>query len=479
MQLDQARKQFSNMSMRFVSTRGQVPPASFEEVLFAGLASDGGLYVPEHWPSLDRDQLAALQSAPYQDVAAQVLQPFVEGAIGDDEFRKLIDGSYATFNHQAIAPLKQLAADEWLMELFHGPTLAFKDVALQLLGRLFQHFLARRDQAITIVGATSGDTGSAAIAATAGLAHMRTVILHPRGRVSEVQRRQMTTVQERNIHNVAIEGSFDDCQALVKAMFNDRDFRERQSLAAINSINWCRIMAQVVYYITAALALGGPWRRISFSVPSGNFGDVYAGYVAARMGLPIDRLIVATNRNDILARFFGSGCYEAGDVHATMSPSMDIQVASNFERLLFDLVERDSARLTNLMAAFAEERRFSLDVDGHARAREQFSAYRIGEQETLAAMADMLMRTGEVIDPHTAVGVAAARMARCETGSPLVTLATAHPAKFPDAVSRATGLHPALPTHLQDMMIRDERFTILPNDLAAVQAHIDQLPTEN
>ncbi len=467
------------MSMRFISTRGQLPPASFEDVLFAGLAGDGGLYVPENWPAFDRDRLEELQSASYQDVAAEVLQPFIEGALDEGEFRTLIDGAYANFKHQAIAPLKQLGANDWLMELFHGPTLAFKDVALQLLGRLFQHFLEKRNQAITIVGATSGDTGSAAIVATAGLAHLRTVILHPRGRVSEVQRRQMTTVHARNIHNVAIEGSFDDCQALVKAMFNDQDFRERQNLAAINSINWCRIMAQVVYYVTAALALGGPWRRIAFSVPSGNFGDVYAGYVAARMGLPIDRLVVATNRNDILARFFASGSYEAGDVHPTMSPSMDIQVASNFERLLFDLVGRDSARLTKLMAAFAEERRFSLDPDGHARAREEFSAYRIDEEETLAVMADMVECTGEVVDPHTAVGIAAAQKARCETDSPLVTLATAHPAKFPDAVFRATGLKPALPTHLQDMMVREERFSVLPNDLTAVQAHIDQLPTES
>ncbi len=467
------------MTMRFVSTRGQVPPASFEDVLFAGLAGDGGLYVPEHWPSLDRDRLSELQSRPYQDVAAFVLEPFVGDALKDGEFRKLIDGAYATFSHQAVAPLKQLGAGEWLMELFHGPTLAFKDVALQLLGRLFEHFLERRERAITIVGATSGDTGSAAIEATAGRARMRTVILHPKGRVSEVQRRQMTTVQAENIHNIAVEGSFDDCQALVKAMFNDQAFRERQNLAAINSINWCRIMAQVVYYVTASLALGGPWRRVAFSVPSGNFGDVYAGYVAARMGLPIDGLIVATNQNDILARFFDSGTYRAGEVHPTMSPSMDIQVASNFERLLFDLVERDSARLTELMATFAEERTFSLDDDGLARAREKFSACRVGEEETLAIMAETLARTGEIVDPHTAVGIAAARAAKSQTEAPLVTLATAHPAKFPDAVYRATGLKPALPPHLQDLMTREERFTILPNDLAAVQSHIDLLPIEN
>jgi threonine synthase len=467
------------MAMRYVSTRGQVPPASFEEVLFTGLAADGGLYVPDSWPVLDRDRLAELQTAPYQDVAAVVLAPFVEGAISESGFRELIDGAYATFSHQAVAPLKQLDAGDWVMELFHGPTLAFKDVALQLLGRLFEHFLAKRDRGITIVGATSGDTGSAAIEATAGRAHMRTVILHPKGRVSEVQRRQMTTVEAANIHNVAIEGSFDDCQALVKAMFNDPAFRERQSLAAINSINWCRIMAQVVYYVSASLALGGPWRRVSFSVPSGNFGDVYAGYVAARMGLPVDRLIVATNRNDILARFFDTGVYAAGVVQPTISPSMDIQVASNFERLLFDLVGRDSVRLTTLMATFAEERTFALDDQGLGQARERFSAYRASEEETLAIMAETLERTGEIVDPHTAVGIAAARSAKRESEAPLVTLATAHPAKFPDAVLRATGERPALPTHLNDLMSREERFATLPNDLAAVQSHIDLLPIEN
>lgn len=465
------------MTMRYVSTRGQVPPASFEEVLFAGLAADGGLFVPESWPSLDRDRLAGLQNAPYQDVAAFVLEPFLGDALTATAFRKIIDDAYASFRHQTVvAPLKQQGAGQWLMELFHGPTLAFKDVALQLLGGLFEAFLERRDQAITIVGATSGDTGSAAIEATAGRHHMRTIILHPKDRVSDVQRRQMTTVDADNIHNVAIEGSFDDCQALVKAMFNDPEFRAHQRLAAINSINWCRIMAQVVYYVTASLALGGPWRRMSFSVPSGNFGDVYAGYVASRMGLPMDRLIVATNRNDILARFFETGVYAAGEVAPTISPSMDIQVASNFERLLFDLVERDSAELNGLMATFAEERRFALDGDRLARARERFSAYRIGEDETLAMMAEAYETTGEIVDPHTAVGLAAARAAGGETEGPIITLATAHPAKFPDAVERAIGVKPELPSHLRDLMNKPERFAVLPNDLTAVQAHIDHLP---
>jgi len=464
------------MTMRYLSTRGQVSPASFEEVLFAGLAADGGLFVPESWPGLDRDRLASLQNASYQDVAAFVLEPFVGEDIPAADLRSMIDDAYGTFSHQAIAPVKQLAVGEWMMELFHGPTLAFKDVALQLLGRLFEFFLSRRDRAITIVGATSGDTGSAAIGATAGRRRMRTIILHPKDRVSDVQRRQMTTLAADNIHNIAIEGSFDDCQALVKTMFNDPAFRERHNLAAINSINWCRIMAQVVYYVTAALALGGPWRRVSFSVPSGNFGDVYAGYVAARMGLPIDRLIVATNRNDILARFFETGVYAVGKVEPTISPSMDIQVASNFERLLFDLVDRDGEELNRLMATFAEERQVVLDSDSLAQARERFSAYRVGEEETLAMMAEILGSTGEIVDPHTAVGLAAAKAMRAETEGPMITLATAHPAKFPDAVMRAVGVKPALPEHLRDLMTRPERLTALPNDVAAIQAHIDHLP---
>ena len=341
------------MTMRYVSTRGQVPSASFEEVLFAGLAADGGLYVPEAWPAFDRERLAALQSASYQDVAAFVLEPFVGDDLSSADLRRMIDEAYSTFSHQAIAPVKQLGAAQWVMELFHGPTHAFKDVALQLLGLLFEHFLAKRDGTITIVGATSGDTGSAAIATTAARAHMRTVILHPEGRVSEIQRRQMTTVAAANIHNVAIEGTFDDCQALVKAMFGDQAFRQRQNLSAINSINWGRIMAQIVYYVTASLALGGPWRKLRFCVPSGNFGNVYAGYAAARIGLPIEQLIVATNRNDILARFFETGVYQADQVVPTISPSMDIQVASNFERLLFDLCDRNGERVQELMADFA------------------------------------------------------------------------------------------------------------------------------
>ena len=420
--------------MRYVSTRGGVEPCRFEEALFAGLAPDGGLFLPERWPRLEREELAALQGAPYQDVAARVLAPFVGNDLSEAELRELIARAYAGFDHVAIAPLRQLDAGEWLLELFHGPTLAFKDIALQLLGLLFEHFLARRERAITIIGATSGDTGSAAIAACAGRARMTIVILHPDGRISEVQRRQMTTVAAENVHNVAVRGTFDDCQALVKAMFHDAALRERLNLAAINSINWGRIMAQAVYYVSAALALGGPWRKVSFAVPTGNFGDVYAGYVAHRMGLPIAQLIVATNRNDILARFFASGIYRAGAVAPTMSPSMDIQVASNFERLLYDLYDGDGEEVARLLGGFAARGSLRVSDDALGRARELFDAARVGEDETAATIAEVLRATGQLVDPHTAVGIRAGRACRADESIPLIALATAHPAKFPDAV---------------------------------------------
>jgi threonine synthase len=466
------------MSLRYVSTRGGVAPCRFEEALFAGLAPDGGLYLPERWPRLDRDELAALQGAPYGEVAARVFLPFVGDDLGEAELRELIARAYGGFDHVAIAPLRQLGPNEWLLELFHGPTLAFKDIALQLLGLLFEHFLLRRERAITIVGATSGDTGSAAIAACAGRARMGIVVLHPQGRISEVQRRQMTTVDATNVHNIAIEGTFDDCQALVKAMFNDAAFRDRLNLAAINSINWGRIMAQAVYYVTAALALGGPWRRISFAVPTGNFGDVYAGYVAHRMGLPIAQLIVATNRNDILARFFETGAYSAGEVAPTMSPSMDIQVASNFERLLYDLYEGDGAAVARQLVEFAAKKSLQVSGDALGRARELFDAARVDEDETTATMAEVLRTTGQLVDPHTAVGIRAGRARRLDPKVPLIALATAHPAKFPDAVEKATGTQPPLPERLADLFERPERCTVLPNDLAAVQRHIQELVME-
>jgi threonine synthase len=464
--------------VRYVSTRGGAAPCRFEEALFAGLAPDGGLYLAERWPRLDRGDLAALQGAPYQQVAARVLAPFVGDDLSETELRDLIARAYAGFDHVAVAPLRQLGPNEWLLELFHGPTLAFKDIALQLIGLLFEHFLTRRQRAITIVGATSGDTGSAAIAACAGRARMSIVILHPQGRISEVQRRQMTTVVAENVHNVAIAGTFDDCQALVKALFNDAAFRSRLNLASINSINWGRIMAQAVYYVSAALALGGPWRKVSFAVPSGNFGDVYAGYVAHKMGLPIAQLIVATNRNDILARFFASGTYRAGAVAPTMSPSMDIQVASNFERLLYDLCAGDGTEVARLLGDFAARGTMRVADDALARAREMFDAARVGEDETAATMAEVLRTTGQLVDPHTAVGLRAGRVCRLDPKVPLIALATAHPGKFPDAVQEATGIRPQLPERFADLYERAERSAVLQNDLPVVQRHIEELAME-
>lgn len=457
-----------NQPIRYVSTRGSAPEASFEDVLFGGLAPDGGLYVPASWPHFEPEAFEALQGRPYPEVAATILAPFVGPALQPPTFRAILDEAYATFAHSSIAPLRELAPNRWLMELFHGPTLAFKDVALQLLSRLFEHFLKQRQQAITIIGATSGDTGAAAIGACAGRERMRIVILHPHERISAVQRRQMTTVPDANVHNIALEGTFDDCQAIVKAMFNDPAIRADLRLAAINSINWVRVAAQAVYYVTAALALGAPWRKAAFCVPTGNFGDVYAGWVAARTGLPMARLIVATNRNDILARFFATGIYEAGEVHPTISPSMDIQVASNFERLLFDL---DPAHVRGHMTAFQDTGRFEVDQDALGRARELFDAARADESETGAAMAAVLEETGLLVDPHTAVGLHAARQFDDPT-VPLVTLATASPAKFPDAVRTCTGITPAPPERLGTLFDRPERFVVLPNDLRAVTREV-------
>ncbi len=466
------------MTVAYVSTRGGMPPCGFEAALFAGLAADGGLYLPEAWPAIERDELEELQGAPYQAVAARVLVPFVGDALDPEELQTLIEAAYAGFDHAAIAPLRQLGPNEWLLELFHGPTLAFKDVAMQLLARLFEFFLNRGRRPITIVGATSGDTGAAAVEAFAGRAHTTIVILHPHGRISAVQRRQMTTVAAGNVHNLAIEGTFDDCQALLKALLGDAALREKLNLAAVNSINWGRIMAQAVYYVSAALALGAPGRRIAFAVPTGNFGDVYAGYVAHRMGLPVAQLIIATNRNDILARFFETGVYRPGAVVPTTSPSMDIQVASNFERLLFDLCDRDGRAVAGLMAGFEAQRSLAVKADALGRARELFDATRVEEDEVGATIAEVLRTTGALIDPHTAVGICAGRRCRQSPEIPLVALATAHPAKFPDAVRAATGITPALPDRLGELERLPERFTLLPNELAAVRRQIEQLALE-
>jgi len=442
---------------------------AFDEVLLSGLARDGGLYLPETWPQLDLRALAGLD---YPTLAARVMQPFLGGRIAEADFAHLVREAYAGFGHHAVAPLRQIDSRIWLMELFHGPTLAFKDVALQLLARLYDHVLTRRGQRVTIVGATSGDTGSAAIEACRERAAIDIFILHPEGRTSEVQRRQMTTVRAPNVRNIAIQGSFDDCQDLVKAMFADQRFRDEMHLAAVNSINWSRIMAQIVYYVSAALALGAPGRRVAFAVPTGNFGNVYAGYAARCMGLPIEKLIVGSNSNDILTRFITGGTMQIGEVRPTLSPSMDIQVSSNAERLLFDLFGRDGARLAAAMAEFRQSGRLALDAGQHHRLREIFAGYRQDDQETLVTMAALHRETGELIDPHSAIGLAAARAVRLDPDVAVVALATAHPAKFPDAVEKATGRRPVLPTALADLYRREERFTVLANDLGAVESHI-------
>ncbi|MCG8690944.1 MAG: threonine synthase [Minwuiales bacterium] len=458
--------------MRFVSTRGQAPAVDFEQVLLAGLARDGGLYVPESWPTFSPDRIAAMAGRPYADVAVAVIQPFVGDCIPEETLTRMANEVYAGFDHPAVVPLKQIADNDWLLELFHGPTLAFKDVAMQLLGRLFDHVLSKRGERITVVGATSGDTGPAAIEGCRGREAVDIFILHPHDRVSEVQRRQMTTVLDDNVHNIALEGTFDDCQALLKDMFNDADFRDRVRLSAVNSINWARVMAQIVYYFTSAVALGGPHRPVAFSVPTGNFGDVYAGYAARQMGLPVDKLVVATNRNDIMARFFNSGEYKAGTVHPTISPSMDVQVASNFERYLFDLHGRDPERLRACMSRFAEQSAFRLSNAEMAATENLFAGCRVDEDETIETIADVHAACGEVIDPHTAVGVKAARQCRSDATVPMITLATAHPAKFPDAVERATGVRPALPPRLADLLQREERYDRLANDLQSVETYI-------
>ncbi|MBI1262592.1 MAG: threonine synthase [Rhizobiales bacterium] len=458
--------------MKYVSTRGQSPELGFEDVLLAGLARDGGLYVPVEWPHFTERQIRAMSGQSYEEIAWRVMSPFIGEAIAEADLRGMIAEAYASFNHRSVAPLVQIGPNDWLLELFHGPTLAFKDVAMQILARLFDHVLAARGRRVTIVGATSGDTGSAAIEAFKGRDTTDIFILHPAGRVSEVQRRQMTTVLDENVHNIAIEGSFDDCQALVKALFNDHGFRDEVALAGVNSINWGRVMAQIVYFFTSALALGGPERPVSFAVPTGNFGDIFAGYVAGRMGLPIARLLVATNVNDILQRTLTSGRYEVGKVTQTISPSMDIQVSSNFERLLFDAYGRDGDAVRGLMGSLSQSGGFEIDPHRLDIMRAQFGAHRADEAETSAMMAQMLKTTAELVDPHTAVGLVAAQAERGDEATPMVTLATAHPAKFPAAVEAATGVHPALPPRMADLFDREERLTQLPNDVAAIAKFI-------
>lgn len=461
----------SEESVRYISTRGQAPALEFDEVLLAGLASDGGLYLPETWPSFGADDIRSMRDLGYAELAVRVMEPFLGGRIPTDEFAALVEDAYRPFAHSAVAPLKQLESNLWLMELFHGPTLAFKDYPMQLIGRLFDHVLARRGERVTIVGATSGDTGSAAIEACRDRETIDVFILYPHGRVSEVQRRQMTTVGAPNVHCIALEGTFDDCQDMLKAMFADQSFRQAANLSAVNSINWARVAAQIVYYFHAAVSIGGPDRPVSFAVPTGNFGNVFAAYAAKACGLPVDQLIIGTNSNDILTRFFDRGELAIGEVSQTISPSMDIQISSNFERFLFDLYGRDGNALGAAMTAFRRDGVLSVGDNLHRAARSAISAHRLDDAGTMAEMADILRRTGELIDPHTAIGLAAGRAMR-RGSAPMVAQAAAHPAKFPAAVEKATGKSPALPPHLADLHERTEYFDVLPNDLATVQAYV-------
>lgn len=458
--------------MRYVSTRGEAPVLSFSDALLAGLARDGGLYVPEAWPTLSRDEIAALAGKPYAAVAKAVIGPFVADGLPPRALDLMIDDAYAGFRHPAVAPLTQIGANRFILELFHGPTLAFKDVAMQLLARLMDHVLASRGSRATIVGATSGDTGSAAIEAFRRSDAVDVFILYPHGRVSEVQRRQMTTVNSPSVHAIAVEGTFDDCQNLVKAMFNHHAFRDSLALAGVNSINWARIVAQVVYYFYAATALGAPHREVSFVVPTGNFGDILAGFVAKKMGLPIRDLTIATNVNDILVRTLDTGRYEVKGVLPSTSPSMDIQISSNFERLLFEALDRDSAALRQLMDSLAQSGSFSVPRNALAAICADFSAGRADEPETAATIAKLYQSAGYLCDPHTAVGLAVADKVEHAAMVPQVVLSTAHPAKFPDAVEAATGHRPALPPHMADLLTRRESVSVLPNDLAAIETFI-------
>lgn len=459
--------------MLHISTRGEAPALSFSDALLSGLARDGGLYVPERFPTLGQDDIAGFAGKPYALVAERVLGALTAGDIESKALSEMIAQAYAPFRHPAVCPLVQIGDNLFVLELFQGPTLAFKDVAMQLLGRLMDHVLTLRGARATIVGATSGDTGGAAIDAFKGLSRVDVFILYPQGRVSDVQRRQMTTVEARNVHAIAVEGTFDDCQNLVKALFNHHAFRDEIGLSGVNSINWARIAAQAVYYFSSAVALGAPGRTISFSAPTGNFGDVLAGYVAKRMGLPIERLLIGTNSNDILARTLSEGVYEMRGVHATTSPSMDIQISSNFERLLFDAYERDGAAIRRLMQALRQSGRFEIADEPLARIRAEFDASAVDEGGVAAEIDATWRESGYLLDPHTAVGVAAARQGlERDPKTPMIALGTAHPAKFPAAVKAASGVTPALPAHLGDLMQREERFTPMPNDQTRLESFI-------
>jgi threonine synthase len=461
--------------MDYISTRGEAPRLDFSGALLAGLARDGGLYVPVEWPRLEAATIRAMAGKPFDEVAVTVLTPFVGEAIPQAVLADCARQAYATFGHPAVTPLVQIGPSRFILELFHGPTLAFKDVAMQLLARLMDHVLATRDQRVTVVGATSGDTGGAAIEAFRGRDRSDVVILFPDGRVSDVQRRMMTTPTESNVHSLSVTGDFDDCQALVKGMFNHHAFRDRMALAGVNSINWARIVAQVTYFFVAGVALGAPERKVSFCVPTGNFGDIFAGYVAKQMGLPIEKLIVATNSNDILARTLETGDYSVRETSITTSPSMDIQVSSNFERLIFDATGRDAALVRRLMASLAQSRSFALPETALAAIRTDFMAGRADESAVSFEMRRVLDDAGYLLDPHTAVGNHVANQLQADSAAPMVVLATAHPAKFPDAVKAATGVHPALPARLSHLMGASERMTKVANNPAAVEQSVEAL----
>ena len=458
--------------MHYISTRGKAPRLDFAGVLLAGLADDGGLYVPETWPQVSEDEIRGYADRPYAEVATDLMARFTGPAIPAAKLAPLVAEAYGAFDHPAVAPLRQLDSSEWILELFHGPTLSFKDYALQVVGRLFDAVLRARSERVTVVGATSGDTGSAAIEACRDRDTITAFILHPQGRVTEVQRRQMTTVQAGNIHNIAIDGTFDDCQAIVKQMFGDQPFRDQWHLTAVNSINWARVMAQVVYYFTTAAALGGPDHIPAFSVPTGNFGDAFAGHVARRMGLNIGQMVIATNVNDILVRLLAQGEYRKGPVHATISPSIDIQVSSNFERLLFELSANDGATVAELMSELDSDGVFKMGDAAMARMRGQFDGRSVSEDEIIACMAQVNDVSGISVDPHTAVGIIAGRAHRRNGNGPMVYLSTAHPAKFPGAVEHAIGTASVLPPRLADLYDRPEQLDVLPNDLGAVQAFV-------
>src|SRR5215475_5182357 len=454
---------------RYISTRGEAPVLGFCDVMLTGLARDGGLYVPEVWPQLTPETIAGFFGRPYWEVAVEVIRPFAAGEISDADLGRMANEAYATFRHPAVVPLDQIGPNQFLLELFHGPTLAFKDVAMQLISRLMDHVLAKRGQRTTIVVATSGDTGGAAVDAFSGLDNVDLVVLFPNGRISEVQRRMMTTTGASNVHALAIEGTFDDCQAIVKALFNHHKFRDAVSLSGVNSINWARIVAQVVYYFTSAVALGAPARQVDFTVPTGNFGDIFAGFVAKRMGLPIRWLRIAANVNDILPRTLKTGIYEVREVHATTSPSMDIQVSSNFERLLFESTRRDAPTVRRLMEQLKQSGRFVLPHAALAAIREEFDAGRADETETSAAIRAAWRETGDLVDPHTAVALAVADRDTSDSKIPNIVLSTAHPAKFPDAVEAACGVRPHLPAWLGGVMTKSEHMTVMKSNSAEVE----------